>query len=70
MKNKKILSDFWLENFVNKEYLLCGLCGNTGIIDTTESDISHAGVKCGGKYFCICPNGRTMKAEQAIDMNK
>jgi len=69
MKNKKILSDFWLNNYVNKEYALCGLCGNTGIINTTNSAVSPAGIKCGGKYFCVCPNGRVIKEQKARAAN-
>lgn len=39
---------------------VCGLCGNTGMVDTTST------AKCfdkpaGIKTFCICPNGRLMK---------
>ena len=61
MKNKKIISDFWLDNYRNLEKDLCGLCGNTGMIDTTNSAVSPMGIKAGGRYFCICPNGRAMK---------
>lgn len=62
MKHKKIMFEFWLENYNNKDgdWMggLCGLCGNTGIIDTTHSAVSPMGYKPGGKYHCICPNGR------------
>lgn len=61
-KHKKLLMRFWHENYlnVNVPYGLCGLCANTGIIDTTETAISPKGIKSGGKYFCVCPNGRVM----------
>lgn len=50
--------EVWLE-FVRQN--LCGLCGNTGIIDTRETAVSPAGVHCGDRFHCICPNGRAMK---------
>lgn len=39
---------------------LCGLCGNTGYVDTTPT------AKCwnnpaGIRSYCICPNGRANK---------
>lgn len=37
---------------------MCGLCGNQGIVDTTEKAVTPGGQSCGGKFFCICPNGR------------
>lgn len=57
--SKKQLAKLWLDEFVHKD--LCGLCGNRGIIDTRHSAISPAGVRCGGTFLCICPNGRAMK---------
>lgn len=48
--------DLWLE-FVHPQKF-CGLCGNTGIVDTTSSARTHAGVGCGVRRWCICPNGR------------
>lgn len=48
---------------------LCGLCGNSGIIDTRGDVESAAGVACGVRRFCICPNGRVMKEKRAaIDL--
>lgn len=64
------LKDSWLEFtvlvkrvFGDQEFdiPMCGLCGNTGTIDTTNSAKSPAGVSCGGKFFCVCPNGRARK---------
>lgn len=40
---------------------LCGLCGNFGIINTLGKMFSPAGVHCGVRRYCICPNGRVMK---------
>ena len=41
---------------------LCGLCGNTGIVDTSGTAKSPVGnVFCGIRAYCICPNGRKMK---------
>lgn len=39
---------------------VCGLCGNSGILDTTGSATIHD-KPCGIRTFCICPNGRAMK---------
>lgn len=39
----------------------CGLCGNSGIIDTRFTLVTPAGQPCGVRRFCICPNGRKMK---------
>lgn len=40
----------------------CGLCGNTGIIDTRGHLKTPAGANAGGvRAFCICPNGRESK---------
>jgi hypothetical protein len=61
MKNKKWLSNFWCDNYIDNNSGLCSLCGNTGVIDTTKSAVSPAGVHCGGKHFCICPNGIASK---------
>lgn len=52
--------DLWLE-FINPDVNLCGLCGNTGIINTRGLVRSPAGVACGVLRFCICPNGRAEK---------
>ena len=61
MKHKKIFSDYWLKHYLNEEMGFCSLCGNTGIIDTTDSAKSPSGKKgMGRKNYCICPNGRAM----------
>ncbi len=39
---------------------ICGLCGNTGIVDTTASAICMKKL-VGIKHYCICPNGRSRK---------
>lgn len=39
---------------------LCGLCGNSGILDTTTS-ATWKGKPVGVRAFCICPNGRVKK---------
>lgn len=55
--------DLWLEFMSSND--LCGLCGQHGIVDTRGLMRSPAGVECGVKTFCICPNGRQLKAEHA-----
>jgi hypothetical protein len=56
------IKDLWLE-FLNTDNGVghCGLCGNHGIIDTTNTAITPAGLRCGVRRYCICPNGRKMK---------
>lgn len=66
--NKKLLGDIWLNEFVSKGH--CGLCGNHGIIDTTGKVFTPAGYECGGRFFCICPNGRSMKAYEDKEAKK
>ena len=48
----------WLE-FLHGD--ICGLCGNWGEIDTRGRATSPAGYEAGGLYWCICPNGRSLK---------
>ncbi len=50
--------DMWWEFLSDNQ--MCGLCGQYGIIDTTGIK-TPAGVECGVRRFCICPNGRAMK---------
>lgn len=57
-----VVQDFWRANYVHPELKVCCLCGNSGRVDTTGSAISPAGVNAGRLVFCICPNGREMKA--------
>ena len=56
----------WLEFTVNVkhgplEIPVCGLCGNTGYVDTTGKARSPMGMPCGLRRPCICPNGRAIK---------
>jgi len=53
--------ELWLE-FIHPTLLLCGLCGNTGQIDTRGRAVSPAGYDAGGVHWCICKNGRARKA--------
>lgn len=56
-KNKSV-EDYWAKYYAPKN--LCGLCGNTGSIDTTGIK-TPAGCEVGGKWWCICPNGQTYR---------
>lgn len=56
---KSALTDLWFAEFVRNHH--CGLCGNTGWIDTRETAVTPAGVRCGDRFLCICPNGRALK---------
>ncbi len=53
-------ADLWLAEFVSPNGH-CGLCGNKGLIDTRGKMFTLAGVECGVKAYCICPNGRSLK---------
>ena len=55
----------WSEfnTFQNVDHLpfkipFCGLCGNTGKINTKGTAKTPQGKPCGIEAFCICPNGR------------
>jgi hypothetical protein len=61
---------YWIDNYVNEESNLCSLCGNSGVIDTRSTAISHAGVEAGRLNYCICPNGRSMRDQQAPLSNR
>lgn len=68
MKNKKALFDFWDENYVilvpiphlNEKVPMCGLCGNSGRIQTNPKRSS--GEELGKQeFYCLCPNGVALK---------
>lgn len=62
-KENQAVTDYWLEHYVADPPLaLCSLCGNTGIIDTTETAISPVGARPGRKNWCICPNGQALRS--------
>jgi hypothetical protein len=51
----------WTE-FLVKE--MCSLCAQVGIIDT-RGIRTPANFECGGLHYCICPNGRALKEQNA-----
>lgn len=53
--------ELWLEFIVDN---LCSLCGNKGVIDT-HGIRTPANYECGALHYCICPNGRALKAGNA-----
>lgn len=55
-------ADTWLE-FLGPPNVEshCGLCGNTGIVDTRDKVTSSYGDECGVRAYCLCPNGRIIK---------
>ena len=55
-------NDTWLE-FLGPAATpsCCGLCGNSGVVDTRGKVVSPRGEDCGVRAFCICPNGRAIK---------
>ena len=55
--------DTWLEFLGPPDVQsCCGLCGNSGIVDTRGKVFTPSGYDCGVRAYCICPNGRTVKA--------
>lgn len=63
-KQNKTITKYWLDHYVNMRLQLCSLCGNTGVIDTTDTAVSPAGCKPGRKNPCICPNGQLYRQQQ------
>jgi len=63
MKKENIRKEFTvyvMREDIGYNITLCGLCGNSGIIDTRESAIWN-GKKIGMIGHCICANGRAYK---------
>jgi hypothetical protein len=52
----------WFQ-YMNRWSGLCGLCGNSGWIDTIGKVASHAGIRCGIRVPCVCPNGRSVNTQ-------
>ena len=57
---KNQLADLWVAEFLSDNHH-CSLCGNSGMIDTRGKVFTPAGVECGKRSHCICPNGRAIK---------
>lgn len=56
------VDEYWQEHYVHPQVKFCVLCGNTGVIDTTETAIPPNGSpSIGGKHFCVCPNGQHLR---------
>ena len=53
--------EYWGNNYTSDPNGICTLCGNTGILDTTESAISPTGFRVGKKHYCICKNGQSLR---------
>lgn len=64
MNIKDLWKEFLIESIKDdgSTVSLCGLCGNSGELDTTNSAIWNS-KKVGVKRFCICPNGRFLKQD-------
>lgn len=60
---EKPITEYWRNHYVNKGH--CSLCGNSGIIDTTGVRTA-AGVIAGRKNYCICPNGQSIRKQEAV----
>lgn len=57
----QVLLEVWVSEF--SDHGLCGLCGNSGLIENEGKVFTPAGIPCGLDAFCICPNGRARKVE-------
>ena len=55
------VENYWLKHYVNDGH--CSLCGNVGIVDTTDVK-TPAGLTVGRKNYCICPNGQVARQAQ------
>ncbi len=51
---EKAIEDYWFKHYLGGS--LCSLCGNKGVIDTRST------AREGRLNYCICPNGRVMRA--------
>lgn len=56
MKKFRRTIRFWFMEFLSPKVDVCGLCGNSGVLDT-RGVRSPLGVECGVVAYCICPNG-------------
>jgi hypothetical protein len=70
-KQKSSESELWKEFLVEapppkntslESVPVCGLCGNTGIVETSAR--TPYGAPCGVRKPCICPNGRSEKEKE------
>lgn len=67
---KRNASNSWMEFLVKVEgeegpQNVCGLCGNTGELDTTGNTRDPSGqIRVGVRAHCVCPNGRKLKVSQ------
>lgn len=52
----------------NTKQTMCGLCGQSGIIDTRGHTFTPAGFECGVLRWCICPNGRSLKRRTHLEV--
>ena len=52
-----------LREDIDMKISLCGLCGNSGMVDTRDSAIWN-NKKVGIRDYCICPNGRHRKRKK------
>ncbi len=60
LPTKNQLANFWHKYYAGTHH--CVLCGNHGILDTRGKVFTAAGVECGDKVFCICPNGQAYRS--------
>ena len=59
VKNKfeDYLAEYNMYHYSHNETGFCSLCGNGGVVDTTQTAISPKGIRTGSKNWCFCPNG-------------
>lgn len=64
LPTKNQIANLWAQEYAPKRH--CGLCGNGGVLDT-RGVRTAAGLECGGRFWCICPNGRALKHQTGTD---
>ena len=67
LPTKNQVANFWMRDYASTGH--CVLCGNYGIVDTRGKVFTPAGVECGDRVFCICPNGQVMRKHANGDVN-
>ncbi len=58
-KSNKSFTEYFFDHFMNEDGL-CGLCGNTGIVETTPTNPMKT-KRYKFKTSCICPDGQCIR---------
>lgn len=66
----KVVGEYWNKHYstttlaphLNRDISICGLCGNSGVIDTRDSAKDSWGKPVGIRTWCICYNGQALRS--------